>query len=54
MQIIKGPELETQLMECTELKLKSGWIIESEGDKNVQIEDLLPVEQVPQEENMVK
>lgn len=54
MQPIKGPELETKLNECNELKLRSGWIIESQGDKNIQIEYLLPVQQAPQLENMVE
>lgn len=54
MQIIEGPDPETKLRECNELQLRSGWIIESEGDKNIQIEDPLPVEQVPQVEKPVK
>ena len=54
MQIIEGPEPETELRECNDLQLRSGRIIESEGDKNVQIENLLPAEQAPQEENMVR
>lgn len=54
MQIIEGLEPETELSEYNELQLRSGQIIESEGDKNKQIEDLLLVEQAPQVENMVK
>lgn len=54
MQIIEGLEPKTKLRECNEIKLRSGCIIESYGDKNIQIEDLLPVEQVPQVENLVK
>lgn len=42
------------MRECNELKLRSGWIIESEGDKNIQLEDLLPIEQAPQVENTVE
>jgi len=44
VQIIEGPKPETTLRECNDLQLRSGWIIESEEAKNVQIEDLLPVE----------
>ena len=54
MQIIEGPEPKTELRECNEFQLRSGRIIESEGDKNKQIEDQLPIEQAPQVENMVK
>ena len=54
MQIIEGLEPETELRECNELKLRYGWIIELEGDKNIQLEDPLPVEQAPQVENTVK
>jgi len=54
IQIIEGPELETELRECNDLQLRSRRIIESERDKNVQIEDPLHVEQAPQEENMVR
>jgi len=53
VQIIEGLELETKLRECNDLQLRSRQIIEIEGDKNVQIEDLLPIEQAPQEENTV-
>jgi len=42
------------LRECSELKLRSGWIIESKGGKNIQIEDLLLIQQTPQMDNTVK
>lgn len=48
VQIIEGPELETKLRECNNLQLISRHIIEPEGDKNVQVENLLPLEQTPQ------
>ena len=41
MQIIEGLELETELRECNEIQLRFGWIIELEGDKNIQIEGSL-------------
>jgi len=54
VQIIEGPEPETELRECNDLQLRSGHIIESEGDKNVQIENLLPIEQTTKEKNLVR
>lgn len=42
LQIIKTPELETGLSECNELQLRSGRIIETKGDKNIQVESQLP------------
>lgn len=53
MKIIEGTEPETELSECNDLQLRSGHIIEFEGGKNVQIENLLLIEQTPQEDNLV-
>ena len=53
VEIIKAPELETELRECNDLQLRSGCIIESEGEKNVQVENPLPSEQTLQKENVV-
>jgi len=54
VEIIEGPEPKTKLRKCNDLQLRSRQIIETKGDKNVQIEDPLHVEQAPQEENMVR
>ena len=51
---MEPPELETELRECNDLQLRSGRIIESEGDKNVQVENPLPSEQTLQKENVVR
>ena len=42
------------MRECNELKLRSGRIIVPKDDKNIQLEEPLPVEQTPQRENTVK
>ena len=54
IQIIETPELEIDLRECNDLQLRSGRIIETEGDKTVQVENQLPVEQSPQEEDVIR
>jgi len=54
VQIIEALEPETKLRECNNLQLRFGRILESGGDKNVQIENSLPLEQIPQEENLVR
>ena len=54
IQIIETPELETDLRECNKLQLRFGRIIETEGDKNVQVENQLPIEQPLQEEDVVR
>ena len=54
VQIIEAPELETELRECNNLQLRSECIIESEGDKNAQVENSLPLEQTLQEENLFR
>eukprot|EP00253_Pinus_taeda_P007925 PITA_07925 len=54
VQIIEGPEPETELRECNDLQLRSRCIKESEAHKNVQIENPLPIEQTPQEEDLVR
>eukprot|EP00253_Pinus_taeda_P036271 PITA_36271 len=54
VQIIETPELETDLKECNDLQLRSGRIIGTKGDKNVQFENQLPTEQPLQEEDVVR
>jgi len=54
LQIIEAPKLETQLRECNNLQLRSRGIIEIEGDKNAQVDNLLPLEQPLQEEDVVR
>lgn len=39
IQIIETPELETDLKECNDLQLRSGCIIEIEGDRTTQVEN---------------
>ncbi len=41
-------------MECNDLQLSYGRIIETEGDKNAQVENQLPAEQPLQEEDVVR
>lgn len=54
VQIIETPELETDLRECNDLQLRSRCIIETEGDKNVQVENQLPAEQILKEEEVFR
>lgn len=54
IQIFETPELEIDLRECNDLQLRFGRIIETKGDKNIQVENQLPVEQSLQEEDVVK
>jgi len=53
VQIIKTSELETDVRECNDLESRSGHIIETEGDKHVQVENQLSTEQ-PLQEDVVK
>lgn len=54
VQIIETQKLETDLREFNDLQLRSGHIIETEGDKNVPVENQLPTEQPLQEEDVVR
>eukprot|EP00253_Pinus_taeda_P021239 PITA_21239 len=54
LQIIETSEIGPYLRECNDLQLRSGRIIETEGDKTVHIEDQLPIEQPPQQEGVNK
>lgn len=54
VQMIETLELETDVRECNDLLLRFGCIMETEGDKNAQVENLLPVEQPIQEEDVVR
>eukprot|EP00253_Pinus_taeda_P004519 PITA_04519 len=52
LQILETPEEGPDLMECNDLQLRSGCIIQIEGNKTVQIEDQLPREHLLQEEDV--
>eukprot|EP00253_Pinus_taeda_P022188 PITA_22188 len=54
IQIIETPEIGTDLRECNDLQLRSGRIIETEGDKTAQSENQLPIEQSSQEEDVTR
>jgi len=54
IQIIETPKLETDLRECNDLQLRSKRIIEIEGDKAAQVENQLPIEQPPEEEDVIR
>ena len=54
IQIIESPEIGPDLRECNDLQLRSGCIIETEGDKTVHIEDQLPREHQSQQEDVNK
>eukprot|EP00253_Pinus_taeda_P005000 PITA_05000 len=51
LQILETPEEGPDLRECNDLQLRSGRIIQTEGNKIVQIEVQLPREQLLQEED---
>eukprot|EP00253_Pinus_taeda_P025718 PITA_25718 len=51
LQILETLEEGPDLRECNDLQLRSGRIIQTEGNKTVQIEDQLPREQLLQEED---
>eukprot|EP00253_Pinus_taeda_P036590 PITA_36590 len=52
LQILETPEEGPDLRECNDLRLRSGRIIQTEGNKTVQIEDQLPREHLSQEEDI--
>ena len=52
LQILETPEEGPDLRECNDLQLRSGRIIQTEGNKTVQIEDQLPREHLSQEEDV--
>eukprot|EP00253_Pinus_taeda_P033127 PITA_33127 len=52
LQILETPEEGLDLRECNDLQLRSGRIIQTEGNKTVQIEDQLPREHLSQEEDV--
>eukprot|EP00253_Pinus_taeda_P035424 PITA_35424 len=54
LQIIETSEIRPDLRECSDLQLRSGRVIETEGDKTVHIEDQLPIEQLLQQEGVNK
>lgn len=54
IQIIETTKIGTNLRECNDLQLRSGRIIETEGDKTAQVENQLPMEQLPQEEEVTR
>eukprot|EP00253_Pinus_taeda_P012276 PITA_12276 len=51
IKILETPEEGPDLRECNDLQLRPGHIIQTEGNKTVQIEDQLPKEQLLQEED---
>ena len=54
LQIIETSETGLDLRECNDLQLRSGRIIETEGDKTGHIEDQLPIEQPLQQKDVNK
>jgi len=54
IQIVETPEIRTDLSECNDLQLRYGCIIETEGDKTTQVENQLPMEQLPQEGDVIR
>jgi len=54
IQIIETIEIGTDLRECNDLQLRSGRIIEIEGDKTAQVENQLPIEKPRQEEDVTR
>ena len=54
IQIIETLEIGTDLRECNDLQLRFGRIIETQGDKTAQVENQLPMEQPPQEEEVTR
>jgi len=54
VQILETSKLETNIRECNGLQLQSGCIINTEGDKNVEVENMLLVEQPLQEDDVVR
>eukprot|EP00253_Pinus_taeda_P009894 PITA_09894 len=54
LQIIETSEIGPDLRECNDLQLRSGRIVETEGDKTVHIEDQLPIEKPLQQEGVNK
>eukprot|EP00253_Pinus_taeda_P025356 PITA_25356 len=52
LQILETPEEGPDLRECNDLQLRSGRIIQTKGNKTVQIEDQLPREHLSQEEHV--
>eukprot|EP00253_Pinus_taeda_P003175 PITA_03175 len=54
VQIIETPEIGADLRECNDLQLRSRRIIETKGDKTVQVENKLPREHLSQEEDVNK
>lgn len=54
LQIIETPEVGADLRECNDLQLRSRRIIQTKGDKTVQIEDHLPRQHLSHEEDVNK
>ena len=54
IQIIETSEIGVDLRECNDLQLRSGRIIETEGEKTADIENQLPREHLTQEEDVNK
>eukprot|EP00253_Pinus_taeda_P008534 PITA_08534 len=52
LQILETPEEGTDLRECNDLQLRSGCVIQTEGNKTNQIEDQLPREHLSQKEDV--
>eukprot|EP00253_Pinus_taeda_P031372 PITA_31372 len=52
LQILETPEEGPDLRECNDLQLRSGRIIQIEGNKTTQIKDQLPREHLSQEEDV--
>eukprot|EP00253_Pinus_taeda_P006222 PITA_06222 len=52
LQILETPEEGPDLRECNDLQLRSGCIIQTQGNKTVQIENQLPREHLSQEEDV--
>jgi len=53
-QIIETSEIGVDLRECNDLELRSGRIIETEGEKTSHVENQLPREHLTQEEDVNK
>jgi len=54
VQIIETSEIGADLRECNDLQLRSGHIIETEGEKTTHVENELPRENLSQEEDVNK
>lgn len=54
IQIVETSEIRADLRECNDLQLRSGRIIDTEGDKIAHVENQLPREHLSQEKDVNK